>query len=198
MSVLQVSAGTLRLVGLAVVAVFAVAILYVTFRVGDAPDYEDDADDGVTSRGPAYGLSSLSHGLDSTVEVSEVLQIDDDSGRSASGGGDATSAAGSSDGGRDPSRTAGSKFTHKFRGERARGLLFEVTDSGNRSARFFVDDEVGDPTVTPASPADRRHGEEWLDEARSYLREMALEEVLSGRRERDEERERERETERER
>ncbi|MCF2164707.1 MULTISPECIES: hypothetical protein [Halobacterium] len=57
------------------------------------------------------------------------------------------------------------EFMHREIGSRARGLYVEVSD-GDRTGKFFVDGTVR--AESPQLKSD--HGEDWVSEARSYLR----------------------------
>ncbi len=63
------------------------------------------------------------------------------------------------------------RFDHDVRGERSRGWLVEVSDDGG-SAEFFVSDDAhGGLEVEPASRVVRGQGDEWIRDAKLYLRE---------------------------
>lgn len=190
---------TARYVGLGVVALLAVALLYVAVRYGDADrgGSEDDAG-GVFSPGPAYGLTG-------TNDVEEVLMVDgerpgrDDGEADGRAGADGPAADGAANsgspaadgrteageraatGGRtDPGQREdaapareegadGGRFSHDVRERGEDEWLVEVTD-GDRSARFRLSRTGSVLTVDPVASPARRHGTNWVVAAEGYLR----------------------------
>jgi len=164
-----------RLIGFALVVVVGVGLLWVAVREtdGSTPVYEEDEDDETELYvpDPAYGATG-------TTDVTEVLELEDEETPTADG----RSPAPASDGDGSPPDGAdvghgtpdGGGFDHEYRGKRSRGHLVAVTDGEGRSAEFFVRNLDGsDPAVEPASARDRRHDEEWLRDAETYVREQA-------------------------
>jgi len=65
--------------------------------------------------------------------------------------------------------TSGTHFNYKEKGRRSRGLLIEITD-GEKEGEFFIRED----SVVAASPRlKRKNGEDWVESARAYLKEVS-------------------------